>query len=117
MEVLNLTNLPNLPICPSSLAVEDFVFSLLGLKYGKMEVQKLSFPPVKMIFRFQQMWQSLPGIAKANWSESINCLGRVFNFKLGCFVMSVITRHLYPLEQKLRGVIQKAVWVEFSTLG
>ncbi len=33
------------------------------------------------------------GSAKANGREPPSCMGRVFNFKQGCFVMSLIVRH------------------------
>ncbi len=73
----------------------------------------------------------LPGIAEANWSESKFCLGRVFNFKYGCFryecdykacairptsrvensaqVSSCLLQFVYPVSKKLTGVNQKAV--------
>ncbi len=35
-----------------------------------------------------------PGSAKANGREPKSCLGRVFNFKLGPFVMYVIAWHI-----------------------
>jgi hypothetical protein len=35
-----------------------------------------------------------PGSAKANGKEPKSCLGRVFNFKLGPFVMYVIAWHI-----------------------
>jgi hypothetical protein len=43
--------------------------------------------------------------AKANGRDPISCLGRVFNFKLDCFVMCAIERHIqaHPsLELKTR---------------
>ncbi len=47
----------------------------------------------------------MAGSVKANGSEPKSCLGRVFNFKLDCFVMYAIERHIqaHPsLELKTR---------------
>jgi hypothetical protein len=37
-----------------------------------------------------QIYKHLLGSAKVNGREDVSCLGQVFNFKLGRFVMSVI---------------------------
>ncbi len=45
------------------------------------------------------------GSTKAKWREPKSCLGRVFNFELGCFVMYAIARHIQArpsLELKTR---------------
>ncbi len=46
-----------------------------------------------------------PGSAKANGREPKNCLGRIFNFNLGCFVMRTIAWPIQvqpSLERKTR---------------
>jgi hypothetical protein len=40
----------------------------------------------------------IPGSAKANGREPKSCSGRIFNFKLGCFVMCTIAR---PIQVQL----------------
>ncbi len=43
------------------------------------------------------------GNAKAKWREPKSCLGRVFNFELGCFVVYPIARHIQaPLSLDLK---------------
>ncbi len=46
-------------------------------------------------FRFRASWETLKaGSANVNGREPKNCLGRVFNFKLGHFVMYAIAWHM-----------------------
>ncbi len=48
------------------------------------------------------------GSAKANGREPKSCLGRVFNFKLGCFVMCVIA---WPTQAQLS--LELKTWPRF----
>jgi hypothetical protein len=44
------------------------------------------------------LWFGATGSTKANGREPKSCLGRVFNFKLGCFVMCTIA---WPIQARL----------------